>query len=171
MLRGIFGKKKVDNTKLLFEQTLGIQSLLLKVMTETMKIDPININKIEITYFSLFLVSTSYILSGKDARPSEALDNLTLSILKISIPNSDKKLEINESIDKYRDRYFIYNSFFERIIRKELSSDMPNEAHLMIEFFQNSIKNSSGSLLMFISLFPVINSIIDDTIDAIKNSA
>jgi len=167
---GLFGNnKKVNTVDALVNQIIGGQSVMYRLFTQSLKIDPKEIRKIELTYFGLAVMTRIFLQISNLSNKEQTLDKVTLSVIEKSIQNCDETISLKQAVDETRNRFIEYDA----LLRPLFSNNDKDSATTLLMHFYECVKKDipKGAIppmtLITISS-PLIQQFILDHIDFIK---
>lgn len=163
-----FGKpKKAKASEALMNQGIGGQSVLYNLFVKALKVPPDRIRKIELTYFSLSVLTYIFLRFYKGSEKEQILDAAALSIIEASIPNCEEKLSTNQAVTEYQQRYKEYNVLLSPLFSK---TDIDPNITLLMHFYEHVMQNSAkGAMLKITAASTLIQQYVVDNIDFVKN--
>lgn len=134
-----------------------------KLFIQALEVPADKIRKIELTYFTLSVLTYVFLRFHQNPDKEQILDDVALSVIKTSIPNCDEEISLNQAINEYQERYKVYNAF----LRPLLSDTNGNPGFVLSArlFYCVTQDKSNG---MVLAATPVITEYILDQIDFVK---
>lgn len=162
----MFGFGKSKTTKIIETLTsyaVSGQSFMYKLFIQALEVPADKIRKIELTYFTLSVLTYVFLRFHQNPDKEQILDDVALSVIKTSIPNCDEEISLNQAINEYQERYKVYNAF----LRPLLSDTNGNPGFVLSArlFYCVTQDKSNG---MVLAATPVITEYILDQIDFVK---
>lgn len=148
----MFGFGKSKNTKTicaLKNQCIGGQSLLYRLFVETLEVPDEKIRKMELTYFSLSILTYVFLRFFKGVEKEKILDDASLIILESSIPHCGESITINQAVSEYQQRYKEYNALLLPLFSK---SDPNPNIILLSHFYEKVTQNTAIGAMIKISV-------------------
>lgn len=163
-----FGKRKKANTaEALKNQGIGGQSVMYSLFIKALKVPPEKVRKIELTYFSLSVLTYVFLRFYQSTSKEQILDDAALSIIEASIPNCGETISINQAVDEYQQRYKEYDALLTPLFSK---TDVDPNITLLMHFFERVIQDSAkDAMIQIAAASPIINQYVVDNIDFVKN--
>jgi hypothetical protein len=114
-----FGKpKKSKVVEALKKQGIGGQSVMYSLFIKALKVPTDRVRKIELTYFSLSVLTYVFPRVYKGPEKEDIIDDVSLSIINASIPNYGEEISKNQAITEYQQRYQEYDALLRPLFSK-----------------------------------------------------
>ena len=162
-----FGKSKTKNAvEALKNQGIGGQSVLYSLFVKALKVPPERLRKIELTYFSLSVLTYVFLRFYKGSKKEQVLGEAALSIIKASIPSCDVSISMNQAVTEYQQRYREYDAFLRPLFT---NTDPDPNITLLMHFYERVTQNSArGTMIKIAAASPLINQYVVDNINFVK---
>lgn len=163
-----FGKpKKSKVVEALKNQGIGGQSVMYSLFIKALKVPSDRVRKIELTYFSLSVLTHVFLRFYKGSDKEGIIDDVTSSIINASIPNCGEELSKNQAITEYQQRYQEYDALLRPLFSK---TDVDPNITLLMCFYERLVQGSAeGAMIQITAASSVINQYVVDNIDFVKN--
>ena len=163
-----FGKpKKAKAIEALKNQGIGGQSVMYSLFIKALKVPTDRVRKIELTYFSLSILTYVFLRFYKGSEKEQIIDDAALSIIEASIPNCGEKISINQAVTEYQQRYREYDALLRPLLSK---TDVNPNITLLIYFYERVVKDSAkGAMIQIVAASSIINQYVVDNINFVKN--
>jgi len=163
-----FGKsKKTKGAEALKKQCIGGQSVMYSLFIKALKVPTDRVRKIELTYFSLSVITYVFLRFYKGSETEQVLDDVALSIIEASIPNCGEQISKNQAVTEYQQRYREYDVLLSPLFSK---TDVDPNITLLIHFYERVIQdNAKGAIVQIAAASTLINQYVLDNIDFVKN--
>lgn len=166
----MFGFRKPNRSKImedLKKQGIGGQSVMYNLFVKTLKVPSDRVRKIELTYFSLSVLTYVFINVYKGSEKEDLIDEVALSIIKASIPNCGEGISKNQAIAEYQQRYQEYDALLRPLF---LKNDTDPNITLLMHFYERVVQDSAkGAMIQIAAASSLINQYVVDNIDFVKN--
>ncbi|MFC1885458.1 hypothetical protein ACFLZM_00150 [Thermodesulfobacteriota bacterium] len=164
---GLVKSKKNKASEALKNQGIGGQSVMYSLFTKALKVPSGRVRKIELTYFSLSVLSYVFLRFYHGSNKEQILDEAALSIIEASIPTCGEKISINQAVTEYQQRYKEYDALLRPLFSK---TDVNPNITLLMCFYERVIKDSArGAMIQIAAASSLINQYVVDNIDFVKN--
>jgi len=159
-----FGKSKTAKTiETLISYAVSGQSFMYKLFIKALEVPADKIRKIELTYFTLSVLTYVFLRFHQSPDKEQILDDVALSVIKASIPNCEEEISLNQAVNEYQERYKVYDAF----IRPLLSgADGNPEFVLSARLFYCVTRDKPNGMVL--AATPLITEYILDHIDFVK---
>jgi len=163
-----FGKpKKAKAVEALKNQGIGGQSVMYSLFIKALKVPTDRVRKIELTYFSLSVITYVFLRFYKGSEKEKILDDVALSIIEASIPNCGEQISTNQAVTEYQQRYREYDALLSPLFSK---TDVDPNITLLMHFYERVIQDSAkGAMIQIAAASTLINQYVVDNIDFVKN--
>ena len=163
-----FGKeKKKKAVEALKKQGIGGQSVMYRLFIKALKVPPDRVRKIELTYFSLSVLSYIFLRFYQGSEKEQILDEVALSIIEASVPSCGEKISIDQAVAEYQQRYKEYGVLLRPLFSK---TDVGPNITLLMYFYERVIQASAkGSMIRIAAASSLISQYVLDNIDFVKN--
>ena len=115
----MFGFGKSKTTKIietLVSYAVSGQSFMYKLFIQALEVPADKIRKIELTYFTLSVLTYVFLRFHQSPDKEQILDDVALSVIKASIPNCDEEISLNQAVNEYQERYKVYDAFLRPLL-------------------------------------------------------
>ena len=163
-----FGKaKKAKAVEALKNQGIGGQSVMYSLFIKALKIPTERVRKIELTYFSLSVLTYVFLRFYKGGKKEQIIDDAALSIVEASMPNCGEEISKNQAIAEYQQRYKEYDALLNPLFSK---TDVDPNITLLMHFYERVTHDSAqGAMIQIAAASTLINQYVADNIDFVKN--
>jgi hypothetical protein len=163
---GFGNSKKSKIVKAFKNQGIGGQSVIYKLFVQALAVKSAEVRRIELTYFSLTLISYVFLRFYNGPEKKDVLDEMSLSILETSIRGCGEKISIKEAIAEYQKRYQEYNALLEPLFSK---TDVDPNITLLMHLYESVVQKSAKDAMIQIStVSPLIHQFVLDHIDFVQ---
>ena len=138
---------------------------MFRLSHEQLGISERDICKIEITFYSMSLVSLSVLFLSEYKNKSEAVEHAQLDVLKASLPSSGSELSFDAAVSQYQTRFFQYKKVFEGIVNR----NMKEPEIVLATLFTNNVSNGKSSSSDYFTAHTIFAQGVDDNLDFAKN--
>lgn len=165
-----FGKsKKAKTIDALKNQGIGGQSFLYRLFVEALEVPDEKMRKIELTYFSLSVLTYVFLRFYKGDEKEKILDDVSLSIIESSIPHCEEVLSIDQAVTEYQQRYEKYCTLLLPLF-SNTDTDPDPDILLLMHLYENVVQGSAKNAMILISLAStLIFQYALDNINFVKN--
>ena len=166
---GLWKRKPTqDITTTLANQAVGAQSVLYRLMTETLQAPPNSIRKLELTYFALSVLSYAFLRLAQTENKEETLDQAVLSVLRRSLPHCGEQMAESQIVSEYQQRYSEYDALL-RPVFAHSDIDPHSCTTLLMHLYECAMQRSARRAMLTITMAsPLIVQFLADHIDFIK---
>lgn len=163
-----FGKRKKQKVaEQLRNQGIGCQSVMYSLFVKALKVPPESVRKIELTYFSLSVLSYVFLTFYNNPSKEQILDDAALAIIETSLPNCGEQLSVSQAILEHQQRYQEYGTLLRPLFSK---TDVDPSITLLMHFFERVTQGSAkGAMIQIAAATSLINQFVADNIDFVKN--
>ena len=165
----MFGFGKSKNSKIveaLKNQGVGGQSVMYKLFIKALDVPDEKIRKIELTYFSLSVLTYVFLRAYDGSEKEKIIDEAAISIIKASIPNCGEIISESQVITEYQRRYQEYDVLLRPLFSK---SDVDPSTTLLMHFYEQVVNDSAkGVMLQIAAASSLIHQYVIDNIDFVK---
>ena len=165
----MFGFGKSKNSKVLDalkSQGIGGQSVMYKIFIKALNVPDGKIRKIELTYFSLSVLTYVFLRLYGGSEKGKIIDETAISIIKSSIPNCGETISESRAIAEYQRRYQEYDV----LLRSLFSKNHVDPSTTLLMHFNEKVVNGSakGAMLQIAVASSLIHQYVVDNIDFVK---
>lgn len=163
-----FGKsKRAKAIEALRNQGIGGQSVMYSLFIKALKVPSDRVRKIELTYFSLSVLTYVVLRFYKGAEKEQIIDDVAMSIINASLPNCGEEISQNQAITEYQQRYSEYDALLRPLFSK---TDVDPNITLLMHFYERVVQNSAkGAMIQIAAASSLVNQYVVDNIDFVKN--
>jgi len=163
-----FGKpNKAKAVEALINQGIGGQSVMYGLFIKALKVPADRVRKIELTYFSLSVLTYVFLRFYKGSEKESILDDVAQSIIEKSISNCGEQISTNLAVSEYQQRYREYGVLLNPLFSK---TDVDPNITLLMNFYECVIQDSAkGAMTQIAAASTLINQYVVDNIDFVKN--
>jgi hypothetical protein len=163
-----FGKqKKTKAVKALIDQCLGGQSQIYRIFIETLKVPPDKVKKIELTYFSLSVLTFFFLRISKDSDKVQIINDVASCILTLSIPGCGEEISREKAVADYNQRYNQYGTILASLL-SEPHADW--NLTLLMQLYNCVYQDNPGGVIKGLTAASsMIIQYFEDDADFIKN--
>jgi len=157
--------------ELLVNQTIGGQSMLFEIFTKILNVPQDKIQKKELTYFALSVLSYLYLRIANSENREDVLEMVTSIIFQRILPDCDVEIFL-ETFEEYEYRYNDeYEKFIPRILDKDGVIDSGFCTTLLMQIYEHVTGESAEKNMIKISVAsPLLGQYVVDNIDFIKTN-
>jgi hypothetical protein len=130
-----FLKKKTD-IEVLVTEAHRAQQITELYFRRTLKCEKSAIREMELTYFSLALITINYFKFGHGKNKEAILDELTQIVLERNTKSSIQAIQLGTAVSEYRNRYSQYASLMGLVFNPKESDTGNPETTFMMHVFE-----------------------------------
>ena len=163
-----FGKRKrMKIVEALTNQGIGGQSVLYKLFIKGLNMSPDKMRKIELTYFSISILTFVFLRFYKGEEKEQLIDDVSLSIINTSIKNCGEEILKSQAVSEYKERYKEYDTLLRSLFSE---TDIDSNITLLMHLYECVSKSSAkDAMLNIANAAHLINQYVIDNIDFVKN--
>lgn len=162
-----FGKSKTSKiVEALKNQGIGGQSVMYKLFIKALNVPDEKIRKIELTYFSLSVLTYVFLRTHDSAEKERVIDEAAISIIKASVPNCGEAISENQATAEYQHRYQEYDALLRPLFSNK---DIDPSTTLLMHFYEQVVNGSAkGAMIQVAAASSLIHQYVADNIDFVK---
>lgn len=165
----MFGFGKSKNSKVIEafkSQCIGGQSVMYKIFIKALSVPDEKIRKIELTYFSLSVLTYVFLRTYNGSEKERVIDEAAISIIKASIPNCGEVISENQAVTEYQRRYQEYGALLRPLLSKR---DIDPSTTLLMHFYEKVVNGSAkGVMIQIAATSSLIHQYVIDNIEFVK---
>jgi hypothetical protein len=165
----MFGLGKSKNLKViesLKNQGIGGQSVMYKLFIKALNVPDEKIRKIELTYFSLSVLTYVFLRTYDGTEKERVIDEASISIINASIPNCGEVISKNQAITEYQRRYQEYDVLLRPLFSNK---DVDPSTTLLMHFYEQVVQGSAkGAMIKIAAASSLVHQYVVDNIDFVK---
>ena len=164
---GLGKSKKEKVVEALRNQGIGGQSVMYRLFIQALKVPADKVRRIELTYFSLSLLSYVFLRFYKGSEKEQILNDAALLIIEASLPTCGEIISKHQAVAEYQQRYREYDALLRPLFSQAAVN--PNITLLMHLYEQVTHDSAKGAMLRISAASSVIYQYVADHIDFVKN--
>lgn len=147
------------------QQIVGFQSRIYRQSIEDLEISDRHVEKLEITLFSMSIVTLSVLYFSKQKNKEEDVEISQLDTLKQSLPASGSGVELNTAVKRYQERFSVYQKAYNLFLDSEAVEPEITLGQIVVGY----ISGGNMDLPPFMATQRVFSAGVLDNIDFAKN--
>lgn len=151
MFKFLRGRNDKDPVKACTNQTIGGQSYLFRLFKEAFNCTESEIDKIELTYFAVTVMSVTYLAKGVGAEKEKTVDEFSMLVLEKSLPNSNKPISLQQAVQQLQIRYQEYAALITPVLVGKKPEKSDPSTTLMMHFYECVMNSSTQSKMIDIA--------------------
>ena len=154
----------------LTNQAIGGQSVLYKVFRQALSCLDTDLRRLEITYFSLSVLGFALLLVRTDEDKEDLLDDLSLAVLKRSLPSANESISMANAIAEYQNRFLEYNQMLGTLLESK-SAERPNPYVTILMHAYQSVtgRSARGQMIKISASAAIMEQFIMDQISFVQS--
>ena len=168
---GLFKRKpQPDVTARLSDQVLGGQSVLFRFFREDLDTPENSIQKLELTYLAMSVLTRAYLTFAHDPEASNTLDSFSSGLLRNMHTATKAPSSFEQTVADYQARYREYQALLSPVLRAPAASKLDPTTTLLLHAFEKVTRTSAnGSMLKLMVGTSFMNQFIADNVDFVRN--